>query len=189
MADQPTHHHHYAPADLPRTIGELRESGWASVPVSEELRRNAAGRIAAGEPLVPGVLGFEDTVIPQMENALLAGHDFILLGERGQAKTRVIRSLVQLLAYERRAPEADVFWRSLPVAGDGLEGRMEDTPAEGRLRVKTGTLTNASALAGYVSAADGEELVFSIMVNDAWRIQRARRVQDEIGARLAEFTR
>jgi D-alanyl-D-alanine carboxypeptidase/D-alanyl-D-alanine-endopeptidase (penicillin-binding protein 4) len=99
------------------------------------------------------------------------------------------RSLVQLLAYERRVPEADVFWRSLPVAGDGLEGRMEDTPAEGRLRAKTGTLKNASALAGYVSAANGEELVFSIMVNDVWRIQRARRVQDEIGARLAEFSR
>jgi len=99
------------------------------------------------------------------------------------------RSLVQLLAYERTAPEAEVFWRSLPVAGDGLQGRMEDTPAEGRLRAKTGTLKNASALAGYVSAADGEELVFSIMVNDVWRIQRARRVQDEIGARLAEFSR
>ncbi|MGA2384370.1 MAG: D-alanyl-D-alanine carboxypeptidase/D-alanyl-D-alanine-endopeptidase [Gemmatimonadales bacterium] len=99
------------------------------------------------------------------------------------------RSLVQLLAYERRVPEADVFWRSLPVAGDGLEGRMEDTPAEGRLRAKTGTLKNASALAGYVSAADGEELAFSIIVNDAWRIRRARRIQDEIGAKLAEFSR
>ncbi len=99
------------------------------------------------------------------------------------------RALVQLLAFERKAPEAEVFWRSLPVAGDGLEGRMEDTPAEGNLRAKTGTLKNASALAGYVSAANGEELVFSIMVNDAWRIQRARRVQDEIGARLAEFSR
>jgi len=99
------------------------------------------------------------------------------------------RALVQLLAYERRAPEAEVFWRSLPVAGDGLRGRMEDTPAEGRLRAKTGTLKNASALAGYVSAANGEELAFSILVNDAWRINRARRVQDVIGARLAEFSR
>ncbi len=99
------------------------------------------------------------------------------------------RSLVQLLAYERHAPEGDVFWRSLPVAGDGLAGRMEDTPAEGRLRAKTGTLKNASALAGYVSAANGEELAFSIMVNDAWRITRAREVQDRIGAKLAEFTR
>ena len=65
--------------------------------MAEELRRNAAARIAAGEPLVDGVLGFEETVIPQLENALLAGHDVILLGERGQAKTRLIRSLVGLL--------------------------------------------------------------------------------------------
>ena len=99
------------------------------------------------------------------------------------------RALVQLLAYERHAPDGEVFWRSLPTAGDELEGRMEDTPAEGRLRAKTGTLKNASTLAGYVTAADGEVLAFSIMVKDAWRIQRARRVQDQIGARLAQFSR
>ncbi len=85
------------PSDLPRTLGELRESGWGSIPVSDELRRNASARIAAGEPLISGVLGFEDTVVPQLENALMAGHDVILLGERGQAKTRIIRSLVELL--------------------------------------------------------------------------------------------
>jgi magnesium chelatase subunit I len=65
--------------------------------VAEELRRNTMERIASGEKLVPGVLGFDDTVIPQLENAILAGHDVILLGERGQAKTRVIRALVGLL--------------------------------------------------------------------------------------------
>ena len=65
--------------------------------MAEEIRRNATARIAAGQPLVAGVLGFEDTVLPQLENAILAGHDIILLGERGQAKTRVIRSLVGLL--------------------------------------------------------------------------------------------
>jgi len=65
--------------------------------VAEEMRRNTMARIAAGEPLVPGVLGFDDTVIPQLENAILAGHDIILLGERGQAKTRIIRALVGLL--------------------------------------------------------------------------------------------
>jgi magnesium chelatase subunit I len=67
------------------------------VPVAEEMRRNTMARIADGTPLVPGVLGFDDTVIPQLENAILAGHDVILLGERGQAKTRVIRALVGLL--------------------------------------------------------------------------------------------
>ncbi len=65
--------------------------------MAEEMRRNTMARIAAGESLVPGVLGFDDTVIPQLENAILAGHDIILLGERGQAKTRVIRALVGLL--------------------------------------------------------------------------------------------
>jgi magnesium chelatase subunit I len=79
------------------TLGALRSSGWRSVPVAEEIRRNASRRIAAGQPLVSGVLGFEDTVLPQLENAVLAGHDIILLGERGQAKTRIIRSLVGLL--------------------------------------------------------------------------------------------
>jgi magnesium chelatase subunit I len=81
----------------PATLGQLRESGWESVPVKEEVRRNAAARIAAGEALVEGVLGYEDTVLPQLENALLAGHDVIFLGERGQAKTRMIRSLTGLL--------------------------------------------------------------------------------------------
>jgi magnesium chelatase subunit I len=85
------------PADLPRTLGDLRASGWESVPVAEEMRRNTAALIASGGTLVPGVLGFEDTVVPQLENAILAGHDIILLGERGQAKTRVIRSMVGLL--------------------------------------------------------------------------------------------
>jgi magnesium chelatase subunit I len=81
----------------PATLGQLRESGWESLPVKEEVRRNAAARIAAGEQLVPGVVGYEETVLPQLENALLAGHDIILLGERGQAKTRIIRSLTALL--------------------------------------------------------------------------------------------
>jgi magnesium chelatase subunit I len=81
----------------PATLGQLRESGWESRPVKEEVRRNAVARIMGGEPLFPKVLGYEDTVLPQLENALLAGHDVIFLGERGQAKTRMIRSLTELL--------------------------------------------------------------------------------------------
>src|SRR6516165_10802405 len=81
----------------PATVGQLRASGWESIPVKEEVRRNAARRIAAGEPVVAGLLGYDDTVLPQLENALLAGHDVIFLGERGQAKTRIIRSLTGLL--------------------------------------------------------------------------------------------
>ena len=79
------------------TIGELKTSGWKSVPVKEEIRRNAVERISAGLALFEGVLGYENTVMPQLENALLAGHDIIFLGERGQAKTRIIRSLTGLL--------------------------------------------------------------------------------------------
>lgn len=81
----------------PATIGQLRDSGWESVPVKTEIRRNAIARIRAGKPLVDAVLGYEDTVLPQLENAILAGHDVIFLGERGQAKTRMIRSLTGLL--------------------------------------------------------------------------------------------
>ncbi|MBS1838413.1 MAG: magnesium chelatase [Actinobacteria bacterium] len=83
--------------DLPANLGDLRGSRWESMPVKHEIRRNAAERIRRGMPLFPHVLGYEDTVFPQLENALLAGHDIIFLGERGQAKTRMIRSLVDLL--------------------------------------------------------------------------------------------
>ncbi|MGI9602851.1 MAG: sigma 54-interacting transcriptional regulator [Acidimicrobiales bacterium] len=81
----------------PTTLGELKASGWVSVPVKTEIRRNAVARIRNGEQLFPTVLGYEDAVMPQLENALLAGHDVILLGERGQAKTRMIRALTGLL--------------------------------------------------------------------------------------------
>ncbi|MFY8158462.1 MAG: magnesium chelatase, partial [Ilumatobacteraceae bacterium] len=88
---------HTSAHSLPATLGALRASGWQSIPVKEELRRNAVARISAGQQLFEGVLGYEDTVMPQLENALLAGHDVIFLGERGQAKTRMIRSLTGLL--------------------------------------------------------------------------------------------
>ena len=81
----------------PTTLGELRAFGWVSVPVRQELRRNAVERIRSSEPLFDDVLGYHNTVVPQVENALLAGHDMIMLGERGQAKTRMIRGLVGLL--------------------------------------------------------------------------------------------
>src|SRR3954452_16303439 len=81
----------------PGTLGELQASGWVSRPVKEEVRANALARIAEGRPLVDGVIGYDDTVLPQLENALIAGHDVIFLGERGQGKTRMIRSLTALL--------------------------------------------------------------------------------------------
>jgi magnesium chelatase subunit I len=84
-------------SDRPMTLGQLRASGWVSRSVKDEVRENAIAKIRAGEPMFEGVLGYEDTVLPQLENALLAGHDVIFLGERGQAKTRMIRSITGLL--------------------------------------------------------------------------------------------
>ena len=79
------------------TLGELRASGWQRRTVKEEMRANLLDRIRRGEPLLPGILGYDETVLPQIENAILAGQDIILLGERGQAKSRIARSLVGLL--------------------------------------------------------------------------------------------
>ncbi|HVF32812.1 MAG TPA: sigma 54-interacting transcriptional regulator [Acidimicrobiales bacterium] len=119
----------------PATLGQLRESGWESVPVKEEVRRNAARRIAAGEPLVEGILGYEDTVLPQLENALLAGHDVIFLGERGQGKTRMIRSLTGLL--DEWLPIVagseildDPYHPVSKHARDLIEHKGDDTPIE-----------------------------------------------------------
>jgi magnesium chelatase subunit I len=81
----------------PTTLGELRESGATLRPVKAEIRANLLARLAAGEPSLPGMVGFEDTVLPEVERALIAGHDLVLLGERGQGKTRLIRTLVGLL--------------------------------------------------------------------------------------------
>ena len=89
-----------AVAERPQTVGELRESGYQVVPVREEIRRNLIAKIRAEETVFPGIIGFEDTVIPQLENAILAGQDVILLGERGQAKSRLIRAMVSLLDEE-----------------------------------------------------------------------------------------
>ena len=82
---------------VPTTLRALRDSGHVAKTVKTELRDNLLSRLAAGEERFPGIVGFDDTVLPQLERALLAGHDVVLLGERGQGKTRLIRTLVQLL--------------------------------------------------------------------------------------------
>ncbi len=81
----------------PRTIRELRSSGYKSLSVKQEMRKNLVRRIEKGEEHFPGIIGYEDTVVPHLENAVLSGQDVIFLGERGQAKSRLIRSLVNLL--------------------------------------------------------------------------------------------
>jgi magnesium chelatase subunit I len=79
------------------TIAELRASGWRSRTVKEELRANLLARLASGGEVLPGIIGYEESVVPAIENAILAGHDLVFLGERGQAKTRMARLLIGLL--------------------------------------------------------------------------------------------
>ena len=90
------------PRDLPQTLGALRQSKFsadriAARGVKDELRDNLICKLQRREPLFPGIIGYEDSVIPQMVNAVLSRHNFILLGLRGQAKTRLIRMLTGLL--------------------------------------------------------------------------------------------
>ena len=81
----------------PNTLGELRDSGYKAQSIREEIRNNLIAKIESGAELFPGIIGFDDSVIPQLENAVLAGQDIILLGERGQAKSRLIRHMASLL--------------------------------------------------------------------------------------------
>jgi magnesium chelatase subunit I len=85
------------PAGLPTMLGELRAAGHRYRTVKQELRDNLLARMRSGEERFPGIVGYDDTVLPEVERALLAGHDMVLLGERGQGKTRLIRALGQLL--------------------------------------------------------------------------------------------
>jgi magnesium chelatase subunit I len=84
-------------ASHPQTLAELRASGWQSRSVKEEIRTNFLRMLQANEDLFPGIIGYEHTVIPEINIALLAGHDLLFLGEKGQAKSRLMRSLVRLL--------------------------------------------------------------------------------------------
>ncbi len=97
MANMAQHGPSDAPTGRATTLGELRASGYRSRSVKEVLRQNLIRRLEADEPKFEGIVGFEDTVVPQVENALLSGQDIIFLGERGQAKTRLARTLPSLL--------------------------------------------------------------------------------------------
>lgn len=133
----------------PRTLGELRASGYRPRSIREEIRANLKRKLAAGEPLFPGVLGYERTVIPGVVNALLAGHDFILLGLRGQAKTRILRQLTTLLDPEvpelagseiHDDPLAPVStWGQRRVVEAGDDTPVDWLPAEARYNEKLAT--------------------------------------------------
>jgi magnesium chelatase subunit I len=83
--------------DRPRTLGELKVSGYRVASVKDEMRQNLIRKLKAGEALFPGIIGYEETVFPQVQNAILSRHDMLFLGLRGQAKTRMLRQLVHLL--------------------------------------------------------------------------------------------
>ena len=83
--------------ESPHTLGDLKASKHRVLPVREEMRKNLLVRLGRGERILPGIIGYDDTVIPEIENAVLAGHHMVFLGERGQAKSRVIRGLTSLL--------------------------------------------------------------------------------------------
>jgi magnesium chelatase subunit I len=119
----------------PKNLGELRDSGWQPQTVKQEMRKNLISRIESGKEHFPGIIGFEDTVVPFLENAIISGQDVIFLGERGQAKSRLIRSLVNLLDDEIPAVAGceindDPFdpicarCRTL-IAGDGVNTEIE----------------------------------------------------------------
>jgi magnesium chelatase subunit I len=119
----------------PATLRELRESGWRSRSVKEELRSNLLNRLGEGRPIFPGVVGFDDTVLPSVENAILAGQDLVFLGERGQAKTRMARLLVGLLdewlPVVRGGELNDNPYEPIsPAARAVLAERGDDTPIE-----------------------------------------------------------
>ncbi|HMQ14332.1 MAG TPA: sigma 54-interacting transcriptional regulator, partial [Phycisphaerae bacterium] len=105
----------------PATLGELRRAGYRYRPVKTELRENLIRKLRAGEPLFPGLVGYDNTVIPQLVNGILARHDLLLLGLRGQAKTRILRALPELLdEFVPVAADADVF-------DDPLEPQLRST--------------------------------------------------------------
>ncbi len=117
------------------TFGQLKESGWKSVSIKEEMRRNLIRKMKNKEALFPGILGYEKTVIPQIQNAILAKHDLILLGLRGQAKTRILRMLVQLLdeympIVKGSEVNDDPFQPVSKYAKDLLDEEGDETPIE-----------------------------------------------------------
>ena len=115
-----------------RTLGDLRRSGYRPKTVRQEIHANLSRRIETGEPLFPGIVGYQDTAIPELVHALLAGQNVIVLGERGQAKSRLIRAMIDLLDPEVPvvagselndspfAPVSPAARRRVAEEGDGL---------------------------------------------------------------------
>jgi magnesium chelatase subunit I len=124
-----------APANLAMTLGELRATGYRARSVKEELRQNLIRTLESDGPLFEGIVGFEETVVPQVENAILSGQDVIFLGERGQAKTRLARTLPTLLdewlpvvagCEINDDPLKPICWRCTSL----IDEKQDDTPID-----------------------------------------------------------
>src|SRR5258708_13998149 len=85
------------PPPAARTIADLRASGHVRETVKQEMRRNLVARLRTGETLLPGIVGYDETVLPQLANAVISGHDVIMLGDRGQAKSRIMLAPINFL--------------------------------------------------------------------------------------------
>ena len=121
--------------DRPKTLRDLRESGYRSVPVKIEMRRNLLRKLRRNEPIFPGIVGYEETVFPQVQNAVLSQHDLLFLGLRGQGKTRMLRMLTNLL--DEALPivagsevNDDPFQPLSKYARDLVAVKGDDTPIE-----------------------------------------------------------
>lgn len=122
-------------SDRPRTLRELRESSHRPVDVKTEMRRNLLAKLRRGDDIFPGIIGFDETVLPQIENAVLSRHDMLFLGLRGQGKTRILRMLVNLLDDEIPVVAGseindDPFAPISKYARDLVEQRGDDCPLE-----------------------------------------------------------
>jgi magnesium chelatase subunit I len=126
------------PSDRPTTLKQLRQSGWQSRSVKDEIRANFLRQLQSGEDLFPGIVGYENTVIPEINIALLAGHDLLFLGEKGQAKSRLMRSLVRFL--DPAVPHLDIPGSAVhedpyrPITKAGRE--LVATTSEDQIRIK-----------------------------------------------------
>jgi magnesium chelatase subunit I len=111
-------------ARRPTTLAELQAAGWRSRPVKDEVRENFLRKLQAGEELFPGIVGYDDTVIPEIAISLIAGHDMLFLGEKGQAKSRLMRLLVRFL--DEAIPYLDD--PAIPLHDDPLAGSSRPAP-------------------------------------------------------------
>jgi magnesium chelatase subunit I len=117
----------------PSTLQELRDSGWVSKTVKQEIRDNFLRLLAQGEVLFPGIVGYENTVIPEINIALAAGHDMLFLGEKGQAKSRLMRALVRFLDEaipyldDPQAPVHDDPYRPITKSGKRLLAELPES--------------------------------------------------------------